>query len=48
MEIKVDATQPAGRRSINLNASAVVNGFEEEQRGGRFEIDIVKTPPAKK
>lgn len=42
VEIKVDATQPAGRRSINLNASAVVNGFEEEQRG-RLDIDVVKT-----
>ena len=27
--------------SINLNTTADVNGFEEEQRG-RFEIEIVK------
>jgi len=39
--IKVDANQPPGRQSINWNASAVVNGFEEEQRG-RLEIDVVK------
>lgn len=47
VEIKVDATQPAGRRSINLNASAVVNGFEEEQRG-RLDIDVVKAAGLKK
>ncbi len=47
VEIKVDATQPAGRRSINLNASAVVNGFEEEQRG-RLDIDVVKAVGLKK
>jgi len=47
VEIKVDANQPAGRRSINWNASAVVNGFEEEQRG-QMDIDIVKTATPKK
>ena len=47
VEIKVDANQPAGRRSINLNASALVNGLEEEQRG-RLEIEIVKTAAPKK
>ena len=42
VEMKIDANQPAGRRSINLSASADVNGLEEEQRG-RLDIDIVKT-----
>ena len=31
-----------------MTATALVNGFEEEQRGGRFEIEIVKTPVPKK
>ena len=34
--------------NINLNATAEVNGFEEEQRGPRFEVEIVKTPAPKK
>ena len=45
--IKVDPQRTPGRQSINLNASAVVGGFEEEQRG-RLDIDIVKTPAPKK
>jgi hypothetical protein len=45
-EIKVDANQPAGRQTINWNASAVVNGLEEEQRG-RLDIEIVKATPKK-
>jgi len=36
-----------GRRGINLNMSAVVSGFEEEQRG-RFEVEVAKPPPPKK
>lgn len=47
VDVKVDANQPAGRQSINWNATAVVNGFEEEQRG-RLDIDIVKTATSKK
>jgi hypothetical protein len=42
IDVKIYANLPAGRRSINWNASAVVNGLEEEQRG-RVEIDIVKS-----
>jgi hypothetical protein len=41
--IKVDASRTAGRQSIQFNATAQVNGFEEEQRG-RFEIEILKAP----
>jgi hypothetical protein len=42
VEMKADANQPAGRRTISWNATAVVNGLEEEQRG-RLDVDIVKT-----
>ena len=45
--IQVDAGRAPGRQSVNLNATAVVNGFEEEQRG-RFDLEIVKTPTLKK
>jgi hypothetical protein len=48
VEVKVAPDRAPGRQNINLNATAEVNGFEEEQRGGRFEIDIVKSPTAKK
>jgi hypothetical protein len=41
IDIKIDAGRTPGRQNINLNASAVVNGFEEEQRG-RFDFEIVK------
>ena len=47
IEVKADPQRTPGRQSINLNASAEVNGFEEEQRG-RFDIEIVKTPTPKK
>ena len=47
VEIKVASDRTPGRQNINLNASADVNGFEEEQRG-RFEVDVVKMPAAKK
>jgi hypothetical protein len=45
--IKVDPSRAPGRQTIQLNATAEVNGFEEEQRG-RFEVEIVKTAPPKK
>jgi hypothetical protein len=45
--IKVDPNRSPGRQNINLNATALVNGFEEEQRG-RFEVEIVKTAAPKK
>jgi hypothetical protein len=47
VNVKVDANQLAGRQSINWNATAVVDGFEEEQRG-RLDIEIVKTATPKK
>ena len=47
IEIKVDPSRTPGRQNINLNATAVVNGFEEEQRG-RFDVEILKTPAPKK
>ncbi|HZZ80107.1 MAG TPA: hypothetical protein VFE62_16455 [Gemmataceae bacterium] len=45
--VTVDAARPAGRQQVQFNATAQVNGLEEEQRG-RFEIDILKMPPKKK
>jgi hypothetical protein len=47
VDIKVDVNQPAGRRSINWNATALVNGLEEEQRG-RWDVDIVKSATPQK
>ncbi|HYT93476.1 MAG TPA: hypothetical protein VEL76_32460 [Gemmataceae bacterium] len=47
VELTVAPDRTPGRQSINLNATAVVNGLEEEQRG-RLDIDIVKTPAPKK
>jgi hypothetical protein len=47
VEIKVAPDRTPGRQNINLNATAQVNGFEEEQRG-RFDVEIVKTPVPKK
>ena len=44
--IKVAEDRTPGRLNINLNATADVDGFEEEQRG-RFEVDVVKTPVQK-
>ena len=41
IEVKTDANLTAGRRNINLNTTADVGGFEEEQRG-RFEVEIMK------
>lgn len=47
VKINIDANQPTGRQTINWNARAVVNGFEEEQPG-RLDFDIVKTTTPKK
>lgn len=41
LPIKIDPNRPVGRQNIQMNMSAIVNGFEEEQRG-RFEIEVVK------
>jgi len=46
--IKIDAGRTPGRLNVNLSATAVVNGFEEEQRGGRFEVEIPKPTGPKK
>jgi hypothetical protein len=47
VEVKADSNLTAGKRNINLNITAQVNGFEEEQRG-RFEVEIVKLPTPNK
>lgn len=48
VDIKVDPQRQPGRQNINLHATGVVNGFEEEQRGGRLEIEVVKMAGSKK
>ena len=45
--INVDPGRAPGRQNVNWNATAVVDGLEEEQRG-RFEVEIFKTPAPKK
>jgi hypothetical protein len=47
VEVKVSVDSTPGRRGINWNATALVNGLEEEQRG-RFDIEIVKLPTPNK
>jgi hypothetical protein len=48
VEIKVAPDRTPGRQSINLNSTGTVGGFEEELRGGRFEVDVVKPAGPKK
>ena len=45
--LKVDADRTPGRHSINLSATAAVNGLEEEQRGS-FIVEIEKKAVPKK
>ena len=42
IEVKAAKDAAPGRRSIQFQATADVDGFEEEQRGTRIEIDVVK------
>ncbi len=50
MEIEVKALKDAmpGRHGIQLSGTADVDGFEEEQRGGRLEIEVTKVDVPKK
>ena len=50
VDIEVKALKDAapGRRGIQLSATADVDGFEEEQRGGRLEIEVTKVDVPKK
>ena len=50
VEIEVKAQKDAmpGRRSVQLSGMADVDGFEEEQRGGRIEIEVTKVEQPKK
>ncbi len=45
--IVIPADRAPGRINVSFNASAEVNGLEEEQRG-RFEVEVVKTATPKK
>jgi hypothetical protein len=42
VEVKAQTGTNPGRRSIQLSATGDVDGFEEEQRGGRIEIEVPK------
>ena len=48
VEVKVEPDRTPGRQGINLNATGTVNGFEEELRGGRFDVEVVKPVGPKK
>jgi hypothetical protein len=50
VEIEVKAQKDAmpGRRSIQLTGTADVDGFEEEHRGARIEIEVPKPETPKK
>ncbi len=45
--VKAQADAMPGRRTVALAATADVDGFEEEQRGGRIEVEVPR-PEAKK
>jgi hypothetical protein len=47
-EVKAEPDAAPGRRGISLSASADVDGFEEEHRAGRIEIDVAKPEAPKK
>ena len=42
IEVKIQADATPGRRSIVLSATADVDGFEEEHRNGRIEVEVLK------
>jgi hypothetical protein len=46
--IAVDPNRTPGRQTIQFQATATVEGYEEEQRNLRVEIDITKRPAVKK
>jgi hypothetical protein len=48
IEVKASKDAAPGRRSIQFQATADVDGFEEEQRGTRIDIDLVKPEAPKK
>ncbi|MBY0229853.1 MAG: hypothetical protein K2W96_11275 [Gemmataceae bacterium] len=42
VEVRVKADAGAGRRGIGLHGTALVDGFEEEARGDRVEVEVAK------
>ena len=48
VEVKAQAGIGPGRRSIFMSATGEVDGFEEEQRGTRIEIEIPRPEKPKK
>ena len=48
IEVKAEKDAQPGKRSIQLTSMADVDGFEEEYRGGRIEIEVPKPEASKK
>ena len=48
IEVKAQKDATPGRRSVQLSGMADVDGFEEEYRGGRIEIEVPKPETPKK
>ncbi len=48
IEVKASKDAMSGRRGIQLSGTAEVDGFEEEQRSGRLEIEVTKADVPKK
>jgi hypothetical protein len=48
IEMKVDPNRAVGRQQLIMTATGVVGSFEEEQRGSRLDIEVVKSPAKKK
>ena len=48
VEVKVQPETPPGRRGISLSGTAEVDGFEEEVRGDRIEIEVPQPEKPKK
>ena len=48
IEFKAAADAMPRKQNLQINASATVNGYEEDQRGGPFEIEIRKVEVPKK
>jgi len=45
VEVRARADASPGRRGVGLSATADVDGFEEEDRTGRLEVEVLKPEP---
>jgi len=48
IEVKVPTDATPGRRSVALHGTADVDGFEEELRGGRIDIEVPRPETPKR